>query len=78
MESDLVQGYRDGRDLRSPPPSANRWVGVKVTTRRARDFFRLRYWVRCWHCELCRGPYLSEAEQVENLYHRCPDREANR
>jgi len=24
MESDFVQGYRDGRDRNSPPPSANR------------------------------------------------------
>jgi hypothetical protein len=28
-----------------------------ITTRRPRDWFRRRYWVRCWKCDLRLGPY---------------------
>lgn len=28
-----------------------------VYTRRVRDLFRRRYWVRCWQCDLALGPF---------------------
>lgn len=28
-----------------------------IYTRRARDLWRKRFWVRCWDCDLKRGPY---------------------
>lgn len=55
-------------DIRSPrrhhddcPEGRCRWrprhLPLVVYTHRPRDFFRARYWVRCWACDLCDGPY---------------------
>lgn len=30
-----------------------------VCTRRLHDWFKRRYWVRCYNCDLNVGPYLS-------------------
>lgn len=44
---------------------------VVTYSRRVRDFFRMSFWVRCWHCDLKLGPFTSregaeeEAKAVE-------------
>jgi hypothetical protein len=38
-----------------------RHQSIVVTTRRLRDWFRWRYWVRCWDCNLRDGPFVSKS-----------------
>lgn len=38
-----------------------RHLPVVVFTRRARDLFRQRFWVRCWECSLRLGPFATRA-----------------
>ena len=40
----------------------DRHHAVVVSSRRVRDGLRLRYWVRCWVCDLRRGPFTTRAE----------------
>jgi hypothetical protein len=37
-------------------------LAVVVYTRRWRDWFMLRYWVRCWDCDLRKGPFKTKQE----------------
>jgi hypothetical protein len=34
--------------------------GMITYSRRIRDLFLKRYWLRCWDCELCVGPFDKE------------------
>lgn len=36
-------------------------------SRRPRDWFRLRYWLRCWLCDLRMGPYIDNNEACRAL-----------
>lgn len=35
---------------------------VVTYTRRLRDWFRMRYWIRCFDCEHVEGPFTDEIE----------------
>ncbi len=45
---------------------------VLTYTRRPRDLFRKRFWVRCWDCDLADGPYVHDyaARQGLRLHQR--------
>jgi hypothetical protein len=46
-----------------------RHYAVTVSRRRLRDWFRKSYWVRCWKCEVVRGPYFDlHNARVEERY----------
>jgi hypothetical protein len=49
---------------------------IVVTTRRRRDWFRRRYWVECWDCELKLGPYakIYEAHAAMSALEKMPAR----
>jgi hypothetical protein len=43
-------------------PWGDRHLPVVVWSRRIRDRFRRRFWVRCWECQLRLGPFTSAGE----------------
>lgn len=45
----------------------NKHLYAVTCSRRLRDWFRKRYWVRCWECELLVGPFLSKDEACKEV-----------
>ena len=52
-------------------PEPLRHLATLISRRRLRDWFRKTYWVRCWKCTLCDGPYfdLSVARDRERYWY---------
>lgn len=65
MYRSFDHGYARPR-YQCPCKWAPRHLPVVTYTRRVRDFFRVRWWVRCWECNLCLGPFeLREMASLE-------------
>ncbi len=46
-----------------------------IYRRRLRDLLRKTYWVKCWHCDLNRGPFdrgFSYLVRVDQDFQPCP------
>lgn len=51
---------------------------IVTYTRRPRDLFRRRFWVRCWACDLAAGPHRWEWEaKARAMFLRTQECDAN-